>query len=171
MLGVQGARCLQGSAEPQGLGEGAAPVRTGLHVAELDQAGAHDPVAPPAAHSLLTHVLRGSWGLVLPGVPGNYAALARCQANACIEHSCLVAALFLFQQLLLRTHTDSHILTKCAVPRCVQVRAVARKAASLREAEKQLAAAEGAKSAKEEQLVKAKEAQVRTPVGRAGKDL
>jgi hypothetical protein len=47
---------------------------------------------------------------------------------------------------------------------CVQVRAVARKAAALREAEKQLAAAEAAKTTKEEQLVKAKDAQVKTTV-------
>jgi hypothetical protein len=40
------------------------------------------------------------------------------------------------------------------------VRAVARKAAALREAERQLAAAEAAKVAKEEQVVQAKEAQV-----------
>lgn len=43
---------------------------------------------------------------------------------------------------------------------CLQVRAVARKAAALREAEKQLAAAEAEKAAKEQGLVKAKEAQV-----------
>lgn len=42
----------------------------------------------------------------------------------------------------------------------VQVRAVARKAAALREAERQLAAAEAAKVAKEEQVVQAKEVQV-----------
>jgi hypothetical protein len=42
----------------------------------------------------------------------------------------------------------------------LQVRAVARKAAALREAEKQLAAAEADKAAKEQGLVKAKEAQV-----------
>jgi hypothetical protein len=40
------------------------------------------------------------------------------------------------------------------------VRAVARKAAALRDAEKQLAAAEASKVSKEEQLVKAKDAQV-----------
>lgn len=43
---------------------------------------------------------------------------------------------------------------------CVQVRAVAREAAALRDAEKQLAGAEAAKVSKEAQLVKAKEAQV-----------
>jgi hypothetical protein len=45
---------------------------------------------------------------------------------------------------------------------------VARKAAALRDAEKQLAAAEASKISKEEQLVKAKEAQVSSVRGTMG---
>lgn len=48
------------------------------------------------------------------------------------------------------------------------MRAVARKAAALRDAEKQLAAAEASKLSKEEQLVKAKEAQVSSVRGTMG---
>lgn len=40
VCGTQGACCLQGCAEPQGPGEGAAAVCTRLHAAGLDQAGA-----------------------------------------------------------------------------------------------------------------------------------
>lgn len=50
-----------------------------------------------------------------------------------------------------------------------QVRAVARKAAALRAAERQLAAAEAAKVAKEEQVVQAKEAQVGLAMDRCHK--
>lgn len=53
-----------------------------------------------------------------------------------------------------------NLLLCCVVIPPLQVRAVARRAAALREAEKQLAAAEAGKTLKEGQLTAAKEAQV-----------